>query len=130
MKSVVRMGARALPVLLGVLMWGGAAQAATLEELAGTWSGSLNAHSGAQVPMIVHVMADGRAIVDSPAQGAFGTPAADVELEHNVFSFNVPHVEAHFHGVIEGGIMAIDGQWEERGYSLPLRLVRRALPQP
>jgi len=131
MKIVTATGAGILSILLGVSMLGSAAQAAALNDLAGTWSGSLNARSGAQVPMIIHVLADGTTTVDSPAQGAYSVPAADVALEHDVFSFTVPRVEAHFHGTLEDDVMAIDGQWEERGYTLPLRLVRHdETPRP
>lgn len=131
MKSFVKMGITALPILLGAMMMASAAQAATLADLVGTWSGSLTASSGAQVPMLIHVMADGTGTADSPAQGVFGAPVTDIALEHNLFSFNLPSINVHYHGMLDGDIMAIDGQWEKGDAAWPLRLVRRdAVLQP
>lgn len=109
----------------------GFAQAATLADMVGTWSGGLTAPSGAQAPLIVHVMADGTGTVDSPAQDVFGVPAEGFQLEHNIFTFTVPRIDVRFHGMLEGDLEAVDGQWSQNGKSLPLRLIRRdVVPQP
>jgi|GEM_PF-5419141 len=131
MKGLKSIGAWALPVAFGLLATAGAAQAATLGDLTGTWAGSLTNQHGAAAPIIVHIMADGSGTVDSPAQDVFGVALDELTVEHNLVSFTAPHSNASYHGMLDGDMSAIDGQWQRNGNTLPLRLVRRnAIPEP
>lgn len=131
MKSIVKIGATAFPVLLGLLIAAGAASAADLADLAGTWTAALTNRAGAAAPLVFHIKPDGTGSVDSPAQGVFGRKLARLTVEDNKVSFIVPKSNASYHGVLDDGMKAIDGEWMRNGNTLPLRLIRReSPPQP
>jgi len=100
------------------------AQAPSLQSLAGDWSGALSV-AGTSLPLVLHLKlgSDGKlsATLDSPAQGSYGTPGSDAQLNGSTFSFAVPTVHGSYSGTVSADGKTITGTWSQ-GKPLPLVL--------
>ena len=104
------------------------AQAPSLQSLAGDWSGAL-AVAGTSLPLVLHLKlgSDGKlsATLDSPAQGAYGMPGSDAQLNGSSFSFAVPTVHGSYTGMVSADGKTMTGTWSQ-GKPLPLVLKQSA----
>ena len=104
------------------------AQAPSLQGLAGDWSGAL-AVAGTSLPLVLHLKlgSDGKlsATLDSPAQGAYGMPGSDAQLNGSSFSFAVPTVHGSYTGMVSADGKTMTGTWSQ-GKPLPLVLKQSA----
>ncbi|WP_297512623.1 alpha/beta fold hydrolase [uncultured Caulobacter sp.] len=91
---------------------------------AGDWYGALNA-GGGQVPLVIHVAADGGASVDSPAQHAVGLAAAATVADGKL-SVTLKAVPAGFQGALSADGKTLVGEWIQGGVRLPLTLSHTA----
>ena len=90
-------------------------------DLSGDWSGSISG----LLPLVLHIeaAADGyTATLDSPTQGAFGIPVAEVLLEGSTVTLTLPMLPASFTGELDADTLA--GYWSQSGTEQPLTLVR------
>lgn len=98
------------------------AQQATPAIIAGEWSGSLSV-AGSSLPLVLHVTQQPTggpsATLDSPAQGAFGLAANNVDLKGSSFRFEVPSVHGEYTGTVSSDGKTISGTWSQ-GKPLPL----------
>ena len=95
-------------------------------DIDGDWDGTL-ALAGASLRVVLHITTfeDGMtATLDSPAQGAFGLPAASITRTANKVQFVMKQIAAEFSGTLDTGLTTIDGTFTQLGNSLPLVLKR------
>ena len=99
------------------------AQAPAAQSLAGDWRGELFV-SGTSLPLVIHIKAapDGKLSVtlDSPAQGGYGAPGDNVQLNGSAFSFDVPSAHGNYTGTVAADGKTISGTWSQ---GKPLKLV-------
>ncbi len=81
------------------------------------------------MPLVLHLTtaSDGKlsATLDSPAQGGYGIPGSDVQVNASTISFEVPSVHGSYSGTVSADGKTITGAWTQ-GKSLPLVLKRTA----
>lgn len=99
----------------------------------GDWEGTLEVSPSARLKLAVHIApgSDGKlqGTLDSPDQGAFGIPLADVVDTGGKLSFGVPAVGGTYEGQWNGTTKGWDGTWRQSGMSWPLAL-KPAPPAP
>jgi len=99
--------------------------AAGARDISGDWKGSLDVN-GNLLALVLHFEkgeAGYSGTMDSPDQGAFGIPLANIITGEQSVIFDVPAVGGSYSGdFLEDG--ALEGQWSQGGMSLPLRLTK------
>jgi CubicO group peptidase (beta-lactamase class C family) len=96
-------------------------------RIEGIWLGALEAGSAKlRVQLRVKALAgELSCAVDSLDQGAADLPCANVRLDGNRFSFEVPAVRGRWSGTLSADGNRLDGTWSQ-GRDLSLNLVRQA----
>ena len=117
--------------LLVVLMLGlGAAGAASAQNLAGDWQGTLKAGE-AELRLVLHITKadDGswKGTLDSVDQGANGIPVTSISLKESKLKFAVDEVKGSYEGTVNAGATEISGTWTQ-SQSLPLDFKRATTP--
>lgn len=107
-------------LVLGMCLAASGAWGQTPQSLAGDWDGAI----AGKLPTVLHlrVAADGAltASLDSPTQGAFGLPGANVKLAGSTLSFDVPVVQGSYSGTLSADGKTLTGEWKQVGQTLPL----------
>ena len=129
------------------LPWAVAGQTATGPTIAGKpfsgiWQGTLSPPQGEGLRLLFHIKSnlDGTyfATLDSPDQGTTGIPARVISTDMKAIRINVAAIGAEFTGSLQAD-GSIDGNWTQRGISLPLvfkrvekavDVVRPQMPKP
>lgn len=116
--------------LAGALHQGGATlpvvstrQAGT--PLAGVWEGPLEV-GGRSIRLVLRVAADGRAVMDSPDQGARDIPVEPPTVEDAQVRFAAPGLAVSVEGRLSEDGRTIAGTFRQGGVELPLVLTRTA----
>jgi pimeloyl-ACP methyl ester carboxylesterase len=117
--------------LLLVLTLGlGAAGAASAQNLAGDWQGSLKP-TGAELRLVLHITKadDGswKGTLDSVDQGANGIPVTSISLKESKLKFAVESVNGSYEGTVNADATEISGTWTQ-GQSLPLDFKKTTTP--
>lgn len=109
---------------LSVVAAAAAAQADPAGRLAGVWEGRISV-AGQSIRIIFRVGADGRAVMDSPDQGAHGI-AAEAELVGDQAAFRIPTVQGRVSGALSADGRTIAATLSQSGAALPILLTRTA----
>ena len=95
---------------------------AAARDIAGDWSGKLQAGSIA-LKLVFHIPADDSAVtMDSPDQGAFGIEGETVALTNDSISFRIPKLMMTYNGALKNG--KLEGTFQQGGLKIPLVLER------
>lgn len=93
------------------------------QEAVGDWTGLL----AGQLHIIVHITksTDGlnSGSLESPDQGTFVMPAANVEATPNHLTFSIPKIGGSYEGTWDAGTKSWVGTWHQ-GQSIPFNLTR------
>src|SRR5687767_9362253 len=104
---------------------------AAAQEAAGDWTGVLTVSESPTLPLVVHIKRDDVGVLsgtlDSPAQGAFGLPLAEIGAAEGRLVFKVPVVGGEYAGTWDAESKSWRGEWSQRGMRWPLDL---AVPPP
>lgn len=102
-----------------------AEESPTLADLVGHWQGTLEVGE-VQLQIVFHFSesSDGEieATMDSPDQGATGIPVTSVTLEGKAVRLEVESIGGVYTGELAESRTAIEGEWQQGGMTLPLRL--------
>jgi uncharacterized protein len=123
--------ARPMRRLLIVLILSlGAAGAASAQNVAGDWQGTLDTGSG-ELRLVLHITKadDGslKGTLDSVDQGANGIPITSITLKESKLTFTVESVHGSYEGKVNAGATEISGTWTQ-GQSLSLDFKRTTTP--
>ncbi|MEM9233226.1 MAG: alpha/beta hydrolase [Pseudomonadota bacterium] len=114
--------------MTGSLLSGALAQ--TLSDYVGDWAGELVITEAAKLPLVLHVEEnDGSfsATLDSPAQGAFGIPAADVTLTNDAkLLVTITAIGARYEAALSENGTTLDGTFTQNGQEFSLVLIKDA----
>jgi serine-type D-Ala-D-Ala carboxypeptidase/endopeptidase len=103
---------------------------AMAEDAAGDWTGVITTPAAA-LHIAVHIHATGAGAyagaVDSPDQGAFDVPIANVVASADHLSFDVPATHGSYAGQWDAGAHQWKGAFTQAGAALPLTLARGVL---
>lgn len=116
LNGALHQGGASLPVVL-------ARRAAT--PLAGVWEGPL-AVGGRSIRLVLRVASDGRAVMDSPDQGARDIPLEPPTVEDAQVRFAAPGLGVSVEGRLSEDGRTITGTFRQGGAELPLVLSRTA----
>lgn len=95
---------------------------AAARDIAGDWSGKLQAGSIA-LKLVFHIPVDDSAVtMDSPDQGAFGIEGETVALTNDSISFRIPKLMMTYNGALKDG--KLEGTFQQGGLKIPLVLER------
>lgn len=89
---------------------------------AGDWIGTLHVQSQ-ELHLALHVVDDNRAFsvtLDSIDQGVRAIPGGIVTFKSQSFSFEIPSIQASYHGLLSQDGKAITGTWSQGSANLPL----------
>lgn len=116
--------------LAGALHQGGATLPVVLTRqagtpLAGVWEGPLEV-GGRSIRLVLRVAADGRAVMDSPDQGARDIPVEPPTVEDAQVRFAAPGLAVSVEGRLSEDGRTIAGTFRQGGVELPLVLTRTA----
>ncbi|MFP5296941.1 MAG: hypothetical protein ACLGG3_06410, partial [Alphaproteobacteria bacterium] len=116
--------------LAGALHQGGATLPVVLTRqagtpLAGVWEGPLEV-GGRSIRLVLRVAADGRAVMDSPDQGARDIPVEPPTVEDAQVRFAAPGLAVSVEGRLSEDRRTIAGTFRQGGVELPLVLTRTA----
>lgn len=116
--------------LAGALHQGGATLPVVLTRqagtpLAGVWGGPLEV-GGRSIRLVLRVAADGRAVMDSPDQGARDIPVEPPTVEDAQVRFAAPGLAVSVEGRLSEDGRTIAGTFRQGGVELPLVLTRTA----
>lgn len=114
--GALHQGAASLPVIL-------TRRAAS--PLSGVWEGPLPV-GGQSIRLIFRVGEDGRAVMDSPDQGARGIAIDSPSLEDRLVRFAAPTMAVAVEGRLSDDGRTIAGTFRQGGVELPLVLTRTA----
>lgn len=114
--GALHQGAASLPVVL--------TRQAT-SPLVGVWEGPLTV-GGQTIRLVFRVAADGRAVMDSPDQGARGIAIDSPSLEDRLVRFAAPGMAVAVEGRLSDDGRTIAGTFRQGGVELPLVLTRTA----
>ena len=98
-----------------------------LDRMIGTWAGDLK-FNGQSIPFVIHVekkAGEFRVTHDSPAQGGFGIPVDNAKLSGNEFIFGIASLASSYKGKLNSSSNRLEGQFSQRGYTLPLNLIKK-----
>src|SRR5208282_2185391 len=108
----------------------GAAGAASAQNLAGDWQGTLKP-GDAELGLVLHITKadDGswKGTLDSVDQGANGIQVTSISLKESKLKFTVESVNGSNEGTVNAGATEISGTWTQ-GQSLPLDFERTTAP--
>lgn len=97
----------------------------TLADLVGHWQGTLEVGE-VQLQIVFHFSESSEgeieATMDSPDQGATGIPVTGVTLEGKAVRLEVASIGGVYAGELAEGRSTIEGEWQQGGMTLPLRL--------
>ncbi|HIB09367.1 MAG TPA: alpha/beta hydrolase, partial [Gemmatimonadetes bacterium] len=105
------------------------------EQLIGSWRGGLEVGGGTTLTLVFNITQDDAGTLtgtmDSPDQGAVGTPLSSVSFEGNHVNFSIQSIQGIYTGSLSDAGDQITGTWSQGPASLPLSLVKGdALPPP
>jgi uncharacterized protein len=117
--------------LLLVLTLGlGAAGAASAQNFAGDWQGTLKP-AGAELRLVLHITKadDGnwKGTLDSVDQGANGIPVTSISLKESKLKLTLDSIHGSYEGTVNADATEISGTWTQ-GQSLPLDFKRTTTP--
>jgi uncharacterized protein len=95
-------------------------------DIDGDWMGTLDA-GGAKLRLVFHIFntAEGlKATMDSLDQGAKGIPMTSVSRDATSLVMELKPIDGKFAGKISADKATIEGNWTQKGQSLPLLLTR------
>jgi beta-lactamase regulating signal transducer with metallopeptidase domain len=92
---------------------------------AGDWIGALKTPD---LRVAVHIRGSGGDTLDSPDQGAYDIPVADVTASADALSFAVPRIKATYAAKWDVGRRAWAGTWSQAGQTWPLELTSGVYP--
>ncbi|MBW8860630.1 MAG: cellulase family glycosylhydrolase, partial [Caulobacter sp.] len=122
----------AAAALAGVLASFRAHGAEDRPAVAGDWVGVIE-EGGHRLRIAVHLRLEGEAlagVVDSPDQGAFGLPLANIQAAATGFSFDLPSAQGRYEAQWDPARQVLTGDWRQSGATLPLTLKRGGYPFP
>ncbi len=102
-------------------------EASELQQMNGTWEGTLQA--GMALRLVLHIRVDGDTLsgtVDSPDQGANGIPVNDLRFEDDKLSFSIKAIRATYRATLKNETLV--GRWRQGGSGLKLDLNRVDTP--
>jgi pimeloyl-ACP methyl ester carboxylesterase len=98
------------------------------KELAGIWEGKLDAGAGIAIRLALKVEKDKdgalKATLASPDQGANNIPISAIGLKDGVLTFDSKVIGAKFTGKKNGQGTGFEGEFEQLGRRLPLKLLK------
>ena len=109
------------------------AKADDTPDLSGSWQASLEAARYDPIELRLHISMspDGelQATLDIPSQFRAGLPVAGISIRDDDITIRIPAVQAEFYGVLihdtaTGQVLAMEGDWNQSGEYVPLRLQR------
>lgn len=97
---------------------------AAAQEARGDWQGTLQVTPQQALPLVIHIRdgEDGKlaGTMDSPAQGAFGIPLAEIVATPEKLAFTVPAVTGSYDASWDAASGTWKGTWRQSGLSWPL----------
>jgi endoglucanase len=135
------MSNRTWPLAAGVAVLASLSCSSTRAEISapvearaiGDWVGSIEEAEGKRFRVALHVGRQGRAlagVIDSPDQGAFGLPIANIRAEGDALDFDLTSVGGRYEGRWDAVRQAFVGAWSQGGATTPLALTRGGYPFP
>lgn len=107
---------------------------AAAQEAAGDWAGVIVVNESVSLPIVVHIKRDDAGslsgTLDSPSQGAFGLPLAEIAAAEGRLAFKVPVVGGEYAATWDAQSKSWNGEWSQGGGRLPLELVVPPPPPP
>lgn len=94
-------------------------------DLAGAWSGAIDARP--PLHLVLHVTGSAgnlHVTLDSPDQHATGLQGSNAVLDGKNFSFQIPSVQGTYTGTLAADGKSISGTWSQSGATLPLAFNR------
>ncbi len=116
--------------LLAIVSLAMASTPAAAESAKGDWAGVID---GTKLRVLVHVTqaANGLAgTLDSPDQGAFGIPIAEIVTTDDAFAFAVPTLSARYEAKWDTEAKAWKGQWRQGNTTVGLSFAAVQPPPP
>ena len=117
-------------LLIFLILSLGAAGAASAQNVAGDWQGTLDTGSG-ELRLVLHITKtdDGslKGTLDSVDQGANGIPITSITLKESKLTFTVESVHGSYEGKVNAEATEISGTWTQ-GQSLALDFKRTTTP--
>jgi pimeloyl-ACP methyl ester carboxylesterase len=114
-------------VLFAVALLAGPGQPPTFADIAGTWAGVLDV-GAAKLRIVFMIVLAGEgewsATMDSPDQGAKGTPCSAVSLSGKTVRIEVEAAQGFFKGDLDKTAGKMKGKWSQGGASFALVLER------
>lgn len=112
-----------IPLLAAVVL----AAPAAAQDAKGSWEGVLQVTPEVRLKLQVLIWtAEGGALqgtMNSPDQGAFGIPLAEIAVAADKLRFTVPNVAGRYEASWDGAAKAWSGNWTQSGTSWPLVFV-------
>lgn len=103
---------------------------AAVADARGDWVGVI-AEGGKTLRVSAHLERRGQdliGVIDSPDQGAFGLPLANIRQDGAKLSFELPGANARYEANWDGARSAYVGRWVQNGQTVDLALTRGGYP--
>lgn len=98
------------------------------EKIEGKWMGPLKIDSGEVLRVEFEIFRGENgalaALLNSPDQGAMGIHVDEATFENSNLHLEIKSIRGIYEGKLKEDGLAIEGQWIQGGYSLPLKLKR------
>ena len=95
------------------------------QDFIGDWKGNIQVQTFS-IPVVLHIQQEGEgltATLDSPDQQAFGIKAK-ASVKDGKLNVDVPEIGANYKATLKDN--TLDGTYSQMGYSMPLKLTRKA----
>jgi len=108
------------------------AQTADQADISGDWHGTLVAGQFDPLEVIFHIQGEPgawSAALDIPTHGRFGLAADSISVRNSNVTIRVNSIQMEYYGSLkleDGQVSAIDGDWNQSGEYIPLKLTPAA----
>lgn len=113
-------------VLAAIFLFVGTMAMASEKELVGDWNGTLD--TGAQQLRVMFKISQGEtgltAVLVSVDQGGAEIPCDSITFEENSVAIEIAQLQGNYKGTLSEDKMSMDGNWSQRGNTLPLKLTK------
>lgn len=102
------------------------------QDITGDWYGVLDVGI-AQLPLVLHINQEDSgyaASLDSPNQNAKGIPVPNLQFEDDTLTIDLSNLQAKYIGKFDRETNTFDGDFTQRGQTLPLKFSRKKSEAP